>query len=101
MTAKQVLKEAVKAVLTDEAFKLPSAEVTLETAARITKWMGNASPENKAIYDKFIYSLFSSLLACFSDEPSIKTRKGNIWKAYHQLRISSGFKTNWHFFLIA
>ena len=98
MTAKQVFKEAVKAVLTDEAFKLPSTEakVALETAAQITEWMGDASPENEAIYEKFINCLFSSLLACFSDEPSIKTRKENMWKAYHQLRISSGFK---HFFL--
>ena len=48
--AKQVFREAVKTVLNDEAFKLPSTEarVALETAIKVTEWMDDATPQKEA-----------------------------------------------------
>ena len=104
--AKQVFREAVKAVLDDEAFKLPSTEakLALETAVQVMTWMDDViRPENETIFENFTDHLFLNLLACFSTESSgktsVKTQKESMWKAYHQLRISPDFKTSWLSFL--
>ena len=46
--AKQVFREAVKAVLDDETFKLPSVEakLALQTAMNVMKWIDDAQPNN-------------------------------------------------------
>ena len=95
-----MFREAVKAVTNDEAFKLPSAEAksALETAMQVMKWMEDVQPEKEDI-EKFIDYLFQSLLKCFSLKPIVKNQKENMWKAYHQLQMSSDFKRNWLSFL--
>ena len=99
--AKQVFREAVKTVLNEEAFKLPSTEarVALETAIKVTEWMDDATPQKEVIYENFINQLFLSLLTCFSDKSSLKEQKEHMWKSYHHLRISPNFKSTWHCFL--
>ena len=92
----------MKGVLNDEAFKVPSAEakMALETAVQVMVWMEEAKPDAEVIFEKFINHLSLSLLACFaSSQSSMKTQKEKMWKAYHQLRISSDFKTKWVSFL--
>ena len=93
--AKQVFREAVKAVLDDETIKLPSVEakLALQTAMNVMKWIDDAQPNNEAIYETFINQLFLSLLTCFSSELSMKSQKEHMWKACHQLRISLNFRT--------
>ena len=74
--------------------------MALETAVQVMTWMEEAKPDAEVIFEKFINHLFLSLLACFTfSKSSMKTQKEKMWKAYHQLRISSDFKTKWVSFL--
>ena len=86
----------MRAVLDDEAFKLPSVEakLALETAVNIMKWMDDAQPENETVFERFINQLFLNLLIfliCFSSQLPMKSQKEHMWKTYQQLRISSNF----------
>lgn len=91
----------MRAVLDDETFKLPSVEakLALETAVNVMKWMDDAQPENETVFERFINQLFLSLLTCFSSQLPMKSQKEHMWKTYHQLRISSNFRTTWVSFL--
>jgi len=87
-----LLLQAVRSVLTDGRFRLPSpsAEAARKTAEALVAWLEDA--EHKKLFDQFAASLIAKFKLCFSTTQKTKRLKqAKMWGEYHQLRSSPSF----------
>lgn len=91
---------AVQAVLKDEGFDIDSlhARTALSTASLLQEWCRDDS--NREKLGKFALVLVVRLRACFSTKhTSPRLQRERMWAAYHQLRTSDTFISDWRAFL--
>ena len=88
----RILTRAVTLVLKDESFPLPSIPSwrARQTAEKLLEWSGDS--KNKSAWRFFEDELIFSLIACFHEHRSIRTRREQMWEDYHKLRASTAFK---------
>ena len=92
---RSLLTEACNILLADDAFKVPSsiAEQVLDNAKALLAWV-EQHQESATIFEK---KVSSSLQECI-DKAYSKNRKfhtDRIWTAYHSLRTSDTYVSNW------
>ena len=92
LDTKQMLYEAVRQVLGDESFNIPSptAADCLEMASSFL-----AHCDDSESMRAFSHQLVKSLKSCFIAVRSRKLAKENMWGLYHVLRSSAEFKDAW------
>ena len=96
----EVFLRAVRAVLEDEGFRLPSPQAAdaLTAAESLIQW--SAIPDNRAVCSSFSSSLLQQLQQCLPQASSQAGRE-KMWCSFHQLRTSKSFQTLWTDFLTA
>ena len=96
------MKEGIRAVLSDESFKIdaPIAKNVHKTAEVVTKWMEVES--NIKEVEVFEEKLVSLLNNCFADSEANKSQKVKremMWTKFHKIRTSEEYRVLWHPFL--
>ena len=97
-----MLREAILCVLQDPGFEVPSpaAASARETASAITTYCGepHLAPEP---FKVFASKLVNSLKTCFVSGRTLRLQKEAMWGAYHMLRTSTSFHSDWVHFVRA
>jgi hypothetical protein len=76
-----------------------SAKQALWTAKKLTQWVLEKS-SNMQLFRQFIDRLLIQFEQCFLPRKSMKAQEERMWRDYHRLRVSDGFKHDWDKFLM-
>lgn len=97
---KELVSKAFSVILEDESFSVPTlpAKEALEAATQLVSWA--EKKENELYYSGFAFWLVSALKQCFKVRlRAARIKSENIWKNFHQIRISPAFRSKWEDFL--
>lgn len=91
---------AVKKVVKDEDFKVPSdtARRAVETAEKLLEWVA-VNDDNMKVFSNFSDKLVQVFEKCFVTRRSMKVEAECMWREFHVLRSSDNFKETWETFL--
>lgn len=100
ITAADSALKAVKKVMTEEDFKVPSetAKRAVRTATYLVEWI-TESDANMKVFTDFFSGLVAKFEKCFVSRRSMKVREEVMWREYHVLRVSDAFREDWEKFL--
>ena len=96
------LKEGIRAVLTDESFKIHSliAKSVHKTAEAVAKWMETESNIKEAeVFEEKLVLLLNNCFADFEANKSQKVKREMMWTKFHKIRTSEEYRVLWHPFL--
>lgn len=99
-TINELVTKTVETLLSDDGFQIPSEEAAsaLATAVKLSHWLKESG--STKLLNEFSASITSQVNSCFgSSTLSLRTRKGRMWGAFHQLRTSKEFTAQWKTFL--
>ena len=98
----EILLEALKALLCDDGFTIPSpsAAAALMTASSLLSWCSDSA--NHLAFAQFADKLMMRLDKAFYAASTCKflTRKEKMWRNFHHIRCSEDFRSLWSFFLL-
>ena len=102
-TPLQFCLSAIEHVVSDQSFHIPvePAATALSTAKSVLEWVLNE--ENQSLFAAFEGKVMAELHTCLGDCPkdmrSFRTKRIELCRSYHELRVSVKFTTSWRDFL--
>ena len=97
------MRRAIEHVVSDQSFHIPvePAATALSTAKSVLEWVSNE--ENQSLFAAFEGKVMAELHTCLGDCPkdmrSFRTKRIELCRSYHELRVSVKFTTSWRDFL--
>ena len=97
------MRRAIEHVVSDQSFQIPvePAATALSTAKSVLEWVSNE--ENQSLFAAFEGKVMAELHTCLGDCPkdmrSFRTKRIELCRSYHELRVSVKFTTSWRDFL--
>ena len=96
----EVALKTIQEVLSSDDFKVGSQSATraMETAKKVIDWTGEE--RNIQQFEVFCEWIMAQFEECFTPKRSLKAQEENLWRKYHQLRVSATFRLEWDQFLM-
>ena len=99
-----IMRRAIEHVVSDQSFHIPvePAATALGIAKSVLEWV--SKEENQSIFAEFERNVMTELHPCLGDCPkdmrSFRTKRIELCRSYHLLRVSERFTTSWRDFLM-